>query len=241
MSEICKWLHECLDELPLINYPFELEQLPKNGIYFFCENGETWGHDGLCLRIVRVGTHKQENFRSRIKEHYLLDESKMNFDKEKTKPSDRSIFRKNIGRALLSKKKDNYLKIWGIDFTYKETRNSLGHIRDINKEKNIECKITRILREKFSFRFLVIDEQYERMGSQGLESTLIGTIARCNLCEPSDSWLGNYSPKNQIRESGLWQTQLIKADALNENNKKSISEAIINTQKWINSRVFFNS
>jgi len=238
MSEICKWLHECLDELPLINYPFELEQLPKNGIYFFYENGETWGHDGPSLRIVRVGTHKQGNFRSRIKDHYLFDESKMNFDKEKIKPSDRSIFRKNIGRSLLNKKEDNYLKIWEIDFTYKEKRNSSGHIRDINKEKDIERNITRILRENFSFRFLVIDKQYVRMGTQGLESTLIGTIARCNLCEPLDSWLGNYSPINKIRSSGLWQVQHLGSNEINEDNKATILKAIASTKEWLNSKAF---
>ena len=233
MSEICKWLHECLDGLPLINYPFELEKLPKNGIYFFYENDEIWGHGGSSLRVTRVGTHKQGNFRSRIKDHYLFDESKMNFEKDKLKPSDRSIFRKNIGRALLNKKKDKYLKMWEIDFTYKEARNSLGHIRDINKEKAIECNITRILRENFSFRFLVIDKQYERMGSQGLESTLIGAIARCNLCETSDSWLGNYSPVDKIRSSGLWQVQHLEANEINEDNKGAILDAIASTKDGV--------
>jgi len=36
----------------------------------------------------------------------------MDFDRNDPKPSDRSIFRKNIGRALLNKSKDPYLKIW---------------------------------------------------------------------------------------------------------------------------------
>jgi len=146
MSEKCKWLHECLDELPTIRYPFELEQLPKNGIYFFYESGEKWEHGGISPRIVRAGTHKQGNFRSRIKDHYLLDESKINFSSETPKHSDRSIFRKNIGRALLNRNRDNYLEVWDIDFTYKDTRNSLSHIRDINKEKDIEFNIIKILR-----------------------------------------------------------------------------------------------
>ena len=84
MSELCKWLHEQLEQLPLISFPFRLELLPKNGIYFFYEAGEVWGHGGNKLRIVRVGTHKNGNFRNRIKEHYLLDETWMNFDKNKT-------------------------------------------------------------------------------------------------------------------------------------------------------------
>jgi len=34
---------------------------------------------GLKPRIVRIGTHKENNFQSRISEHFLLNESKMNF------------------------------------------------------------------------------------------------------------------------------------------------------------------
>lgn len=222
MSESCKWLHEQLEQLPIIKFPFTIEQLPENGIYFFYENGEIWGHGGNKPRIVRIGTSKDGNFRSRIKEHYLLDESKMNFDKDKPKPSDRSIFRKHIGRALLNRHKDDYLQIWNIDFMKKENRKSLGHKRNIDKEKRIESKITRILRERFSFRFIMIDTQIERMGSKGLEKRLIGTIANCKLCKSSDNWLGKYAPKKQIKikESGLWLVQHLKANGINENDKK---------------------
>jgi hypothetical protein len=76
-----------------------------------------WGHGGFRPRVVRIGTHKDGNFRSRIIEHYLLDESKMNFDSSKAAPRERSIFRKHIGRALLNKRQDDYLKVWEIDFT----------------------------------------------------------------------------------------------------------------------------
>jgi len=83
MSEKCKGLHEMLEKLLLIRYPFELELLPLNGIYFFYEKGEIWGHGGEKLRIVRVGTHKGNNFRNRIAEHLLINERKMDFDKNK--------------------------------------------------------------------------------------------------------------------------------------------------------------
>jgi hypothetical protein len=42
----------------------------SGSIYFFYEDGEFWGHGGNRLRIVRIGTHKDGNFRSRIKEHF---------------------------------------------------------------------------------------------------------------------------------------------------------------------------
>jgi len=216
MSDLCKWLHEQIEQLPLIKFPFKLSLLPDNGIYFFYEQGEIWGHGGNKPRIVRIGTHRDGNFKNRIAEHYLLDETKMNFDKDKPKPSDRSIFRKNIGRALLNKNGDSYLEIWEKDFIVKENRRKYGHLRDIEKEKKIELQITKIIRKNFSFRFIELSSQTQRIGKKGIESSLIGTIARCKLCRPSPKWLGNYSPKKQIRESGLWLIQHLKARELDE-------------------------
>lgn len=61
MSEKCRWLHETLEDF-LIKYPFNVKLLSFNGIYFFYEEGEFWGHGGNKLRIVRIGTHRHKNF-----------------------------------------------------------------------------------------------------------------------------------------------------------------------------------
>ncbi|MCS7135622.1 MAG: hypothetical protein NZ931_00780 [Aigarchaeota archaeon] len=232
-SELCRWLHEQLEQLPLIKFPFKLEILPENGIYFFYEDGEFWGHGGEKLRIVRVGTHRDGNFRSRIREHFLLDKAWMNFDERKPKPSDRSIFRKNIGRALLNIERDNYLKIWEIDFTVRKNQELWGDKRDVEKEKKIEEAITKILRERFSFRFIILDPYVERMGSKGLESSLIGTLAHCKLCKPSPNWLGKYSPVQKIREGKLWLVQHLKSNPINEKDKEIIIKAVEETKKWL--------
>jgi hypothetical protein len=206
-----------------------LEKLPENE-YFFYERDEIWGHGERKLRIVRIGTHNKEgNFRSRIKEHYLFDESKMNFDKDVPKPSDRSIFRKNLGRALINRDRDNYLQIWEIDFMTRKNRESFGYTRDIDREKRIESTITKTLTERFYFRFIIIESRLKR---KQLESSLIGTVASCNLCKPSDNWLGNYSPKKQIKESGLWLVQHLKANRIDENDKKTILDTIRRTKEW---------
>lgn len=39
MSYLCKWIHEQLERLPLVMCPFNLDELPKNGIYFVYETG----------------------------------------------------------------------------------------------------------------------------------------------------------------------------------------------------------
>jgi hypothetical protein len=241
VNSTCKWLHESLEALPLIRYPLDIEkQLPNNGIYFFYEDGEVWGHgnvdDGVSndnkRRIVRIGTHKDGNFKSRISEHFLLDESKMNFNSKMPAPHDRSIFRKNIGRALLEG--DEYLNTWEIDFTTTANRNKLAYKRNIDKEKEIEAKITDILRQRFSFRFIVLEEQTARMGITGLESRLIATVANCRVCKPSEALLGHHNSKRQIREGKMWLIQHLKAHSLGPEDKESLISSIKKTKVFCN-------
>jgi hypothetical protein len=219
----CEWLHNALVSLRLIKYSFKLEHLPHNGIYFFYEDGEYNAHNNK-PRIVRVGTHKNNNFRSRINEHYLLDG--MSFDNNSPAPKDRSIFRKNIGRALINKMNTDYLEIWDIDFTNKINRMKFKHKRDIAFEKKIEQMITKRLRDNFSFRYIEIADQEQRMGKKGLESRLIGTLSGCGLCKSSSKWIGRSSPKEAIQESGLWLIQHLKSEGIRKTDKDLILRLI---------------
>jgi hypothetical protein len=226
MSELCEWLHERLEQLPLVKFPFNPENLPDNGIYFFYEAGEECRHGVAKSRIVRIGTHQEGNFRSRIAEHFLPDDRKMDFDRNRSAPHDRSIFRKNIGRVLLVRDNDSYLKVWNYCFTKTATRLKFGGLRNIAKEKRLETEVTRILRDTFSFRYIPIEGQERRMGGQGLEKALIGTVARCQECGPSSAWLGKQSPVVKVRESGLWQSHYVKASPITETDKQTIQEAV---------------
>jgi len=236
MSEECRWLHQKLEALPLIKYPFELRCLPENEIYFTYEEGEMWGHGGNQLRVVQVGTHRANNFHSRIAEHYLLDPRKMDFDHDQPKPSDRSIFRKHIGRALLRKAKDPYLDIWNIDFTILANRTQFAHCRDIPKEKRLEEEITERMRSTLQFRFIIIEDEEERMGEKGLEKRFIGTFAQCCECSKSSNWLGDHSTDKRIVASGMWQIHHLKADAITHLHYDRINNAISQTQEWMRSR-----
>lgn len=84
----------------------------KNGVYILFEKNE-FGHNGD--RIVRIGSHTgNDNLVKRLEEHFLKENK------------DRSIFRKNIGRALLNKNSDSYLDIWDIDLTSKKSTNRIS-------------------------------------------------------------------------------------------------------------------
>ena len=100
-DDLCQAVHEAARALPRVAYPFNRSDLPRDGIYLFFEVGEYDGHTGD-ERIVRVGTHKNGNFRSRISEHYMLSKE-LNIRVDRPAPKDRSIFRKNLGRAWICK------------------------------------------------------------------------------------------------------------------------------------------
>lgn len=184
----CEELHLLCERAKHFTYPFDSEAIPKNGIYIMYENNE-YGHVGN--RIVRIGTHTgQDQLRSRLRQHFDL------------KNKDRSIFRKNLGRAMLMSMDSGYLEIWNLDNTSKKNR--LGSVEMINHdlEYYLECKITDYIQKNFSF---VILEESDKDRRLELESKIISTVSRCSKCGPSLSWIGNESPVEKIRESGLWQ------------------------------------
>jgi hypothetical protein len=213
MSLKCRWLHELVHGLPELRWPFTTGQLPEKGIYFFLEEGETWGHGGNLPRIVRVGSHKNGNFRPRIGEHYVEDR-KLVFGANQPAPKDRSIFRKNIGRALLRREHDPYEVAWEIDRTPCRGRND--GTRVVEKEMALERNISSILRNRFTLRSLEVTEEGLRLGQDGLEKSFIGTLAKCGCCHSSPGWLGRHSPKAKIAESGLWLEQHLRAPEISD-------------------------
>ena len=195
----CNAVHNIFNSRKKFSFPFNEEEISLNGIYILFEKDEL-GHK--MNRIVRVGTHTGKNqLRARLSQHFV-NENK-----------DRSIFRKNIGRALLNKKNDSYLKVWEIDFTTKEAKEKFGHLIDKEKQEQIEKEVTNYIRDNFSFVILEINNKEERLE---LESKIISTISLCKACFPSDNWLGNFSPKEKIRQNGLW--------LVNELNKKPLED-----------------
>src|SRR6476646_10177585 len=108
MQNSCEELHQWANSLTVFTFPFDIRALPLNGLYFLFENGET-AHG--TNRIVRVGTHTgKDQLPSRLKQHFLVENK------------DRSIFRKNIGRALLNKDNDPFLSDWELDLTARKAK-----------------------------------------------------------------------------------------------------------------------
>jgi hypothetical protein len=200
MSENCQKLHEIFNRMKRLKFPFDIKEIPQNGIYILFEKGE-FAHNSD--RIVRVGTHTGKNqLRSRLQQHFIKENK------------DRSIFRKNIGRALLCKDKDSYLEMWELDLTPKKSKDEHSSRIDFEKQKAIEKKVTKYIQDNFSFVVLHVDDKKDRLE---LESKIISTVSSCKECKPSKTWLGLFSPKEKIRTGGLWLVnELYKTPLTNE-------------------------
>lgn len=187
MSNECASIHWLTNELENHRFPFGKSKIPFNGIYVLFQKGEN-GHQQD--RIVRIGTHTGDRqLQSRLKQHFL------------NKNKDRSIFRKNIGRALLNQRNDPFLKFWNVDLTTKIAREKYPQLVGSPYKLEIESQVSQYIQDNFSFGVFEVQSKEERLE---IESKLISTVSWCDECKPSCSWLGKSSPKEKIVKSGLW-------------------------------------
>ena len=205
MSEACETLHHWFNAMERHCFPFDESQIPLDGIYILFEKGEiAHGED----RIVRIGTHTGEGqLRSRLKQHFIAENK------------DRSIFRKNIGRCLLNKERDTFLNDWEQDLTTRDAKDRHAAAIDSIKQATVERNVTKRIQENFSF---VVFEMKEKERRLGLESKMISTVSLCDECLPSKNWLGRFSPKEKIRDSGLWLVNELYKEPLSNGDMESL-------------------
>ena len=111
LADLCSGLHAIVRPMPRWKFTQAENGRIANGVYFVFEVGEQ-GHDGE--RIVRIGSHTGEgNLQARLREHATANK-------------DRSIFRKNLGRAILAQRSDPLLAQWEIDLTSRVQRLTSG-------------------------------------------------------------------------------------------------------------------
>jgi hypothetical protein len=209
MSEACDTLHHWFNAMGRHRFPFDERQIPLDGIYVLFEKGET-AHGGD--RIVRIGTHTGEGqLRSRLIQHFI------------SRNKDRSIFRKNIGRCLLNKDNDPFLNDWEIDLTTRDAKDRHAAAIDFDKQAAVENRVTNHIQENFSFIAFEVKEKERRLG---LESKIISTVSLCDECLPSKDWLGRFSPKEKIRDSGLWLVNELYKEPLSDDDMERLRELI---------------
>ncbi len=156
---------------------------PERGVYFFFEEGETRSGSETDLRVVRVGTHAV-TAKSKSRLWHRLYEHKQD--------GGRSVFRDHVNRAL------------------KKRAESKRGYRDHNHTRCISDHI-----RQMPFLWLDVGGQNGHQSRTRLERNAIALLSnwhRDERDEPSDSWLGKHSVKNEIKRSGLWNVQHVKGE-----------------------------
>lgn len=210
MDNICLELHKLFNSMKRYNFDTIKEVPFNNGIYIFFEKNEKYLDFD---RIVRVGTDTGENnLRSRMQQHFI-NENK-----------DRSIFRKNIGRAILNKENNPLLTYWNLDLTEKAKKEKFyDSTLDVEKQK-IEKRVTQFMCENFSFVVFPLNTKEERLR---FEEAIISALYNNQDFKASENWLGNYvlpSRGNHVKEARMWLSQGIKAKPLTDEEFEKLKE-----------------
>lgn len=211
----CLMLHELFNSAQRYSYN-EINNIPfNNGIYVVFEKGEKY--KGL-ERIVRIGTHDSDDrLKLRLKDHFLR------------KNKDGSIFRKNIGKALLNKGNDSYLKIWTLDSSKPDNKKLINS----EKQKMIEDSVSEYLQNDFSFTCFRVDDKKLRLR---LEKGLISTLNSHKDFYSSEDWLGQYSPVDKIKKSGLWLTIGLEAPKLTDEEFELVRSSVLGKEIFVDDK-----
>jgi len=168
---------------------------PERGIYFFFESGEFRSAQPNDLRIVRVGTHMVSKGSKATLWHRLYTHR----GTEKGTGNHRgSVFRLHVGQAIIGKSKGKIcVPTWG------KGQFASSEVREVELE--LEKKVSEYI-GRLSLLWLnpASDRAY-------IEKNSIGLLAGSNgpIDIPSKNWLGNFSPNETIRRSGLWNVNYV--------------------------------
>ena len=203
VAELTRSIHELAAGLPRFDHRASPADLPPNGIYLFFEHGEMVPLGTTdAARIVRVGTHRVDGrFPRRVRYHFHGDRQT-------------SVFRWHLGAALLARRDqlDPRLSLW-------RDRTAAG-------PSDVEALVSHTLYENFAFACVRVESGAERIA---LERGLIALLAQRPAASPSEEWLGRHALAPSIRESGLWNTQGIRAAPLSPREFDRFSQLVTAT------------
>jgi len=172
-------------------------QWPARGVYFFREPGEYRRRPSDVPRIVRVGTHAvsanaKSTLWSRLRAHRGGQDGAGNHRG--------SIFRLHVGAALLARDGGQIgsLPSWGLGSSAPKAVRA--------GEGEHEQRVSDYLGAMSVLWIDVPDEPGAGSARAYIERNVIALLSNQFRPgdPPSDGWLGNHSPNDRIRRSGLW-------------------------------------
>lgn len=178
---------------------------PERGICFFFEPGEERTTSGDGPRVVRVDTHAISSG-SKTALWTQLSHHKGNTRTGGGNHRD-SDFRKIVGSSLIRKYKTLSSNTWG-----KGTSVS----KKVSKqERLIEQEVTNIIGQMPFLWLEVNDEPSENSHRAILQQNIIALLSNWDK-EPidptSENWLGTYCPTENVKSSGLWNTEHVDTE-----------------------------
>mgnify|MGYP004512993149 CR=1 FL=1 len=175
---------------------------PQRGVYFFVDFQEQSVVSSGFPRIVRVGTHAV----SKGSKTTLWDRLKTHKGTEKGDGNHRgSIFRLHVGNAIINR--DRLLcDTWGIG------QNAKKDIRE--KEKYIEQLVSDYIGQLGVVVLDIDDMPCATSDRAYVEKNAIALLSSINSSFNFSTlnWLGNWNPRDEIKDSCLWNINYINSD-----------------------------
>ena len=178
--------------------------LPKQGVYFFFDKDEPTKFSNDIPRLVRIGTHgvsagSKATLRNRLRTHFGTRSGLGNHRA--------SVFRLHVGRAMIERDnlRDEYPD-WG------KGQSSSKEIRD--QEVALEQKVSNYIGQLIVLYIPISDASGINSMRATVERQFIALFTETmNIIEGSSSrWLGGFSDKAKIRDSGLWNVRDVGGD-----------------------------
>ncbi len=173
--------------------------LPTRGLYFFFEPGEQRAAVPSQTRVVRVGTHavsegSRSSLWSRLRTHRGTRNGGGNHRS--------SIFRLHVGAALLARDGQRH-DTWGVGSSAPRS------IR--TREAELEHRVSEYLGQMCVLWVEVPDAAGPASSRSYLERNAIALLSNGGqpIDPPSQTWLGRASPRDAIRQSGLWNLNYV--------------------------------
>ncbi len=178
--------------------------LPKQGVYFFFDEKEPTKFSTSLPRLVRIGTHgvslgSVATLRTRLRTHFGTRAGAGNHRA--------SVFRLHVGRAMIERD--------GLQEAYPNWGKGQSAPKNITeKEAPLEAMVSEYVGNLRVLFIPVVDTA----GTGSMRATIerqfitMFTEGHCSIEESSLAWLGQFSDKSSIRDSGLWNVRDVGSD-----------------------------
>jgi hypothetical protein len=183
---------------------------PERGIYFFFEPGEVRRESGDGPRVVRVGTHaltttSKTSLWRRLSQHAGRKKSGGGNHRG-------SIFRLLVGEAMMRRDGLQEPASWGVKGDLTAAAEKLGwQASDLRvSERPLEQAVSEYI-GRLPFLIAAAEDTAGPSSARGFIErnaiALLSNYGRSPIDPPSSGWLGNWSTRDRVKGSGLWNNK----------------------------------